>query len=123
MEKVLKWLTVTGLTASGGVLLYEHKWELAITTLVLPLLITLLPILFQNKAQKENSSSSNMRSWLKGKDFQKQYYTLLQYQHRDFDIKGLSTQTIHTLDLEQVFVELKLQPQVAHNTSADPLSR
>src|SRR5215213_7580935 len=105
MEKVLKWLTVTGLTASGGVLLYEHKWELAITALILPLLIALIPIIFQNKANKETSNPSKIKSWLKGKDFQKQYFTLLQYQHRDFDIKGLSTQTIHTLALEQVFVE------------------
>jgi energy-coupling factor transporter ATP-binding protein EcfA2 len=123
MEKVLKWITVTGLSISGGILLYERNWELAITALILPLLIALIPIVFQNKAQKEDPDRSKIRGWLKGRDFQKQYFTHLQYQHRDFDIKGLSTQTIHTLELEQVFVELKLQPQVAHDTSSDPLSR
>jgi hypothetical protein len=123
MEKLLKWLTVAGLGVSGGILLFEHNWELAITTLILPLLIALIPILFQNKTKKENSKPSRIKSWLTGRDFQKQFFTLLQYQHRDFDIKGLSTQTVHTLDLEQVFVELKLQPQVAHNTSSNPLSR
>jgi predicted NACHT family NTPase len=76
-------------------------------------------LLFQNNPSANTSASSG---FLKNKDFQKQYLTLLGYQNRDFDIKGLSTQTIHTLELEQVFVELKFQPQAAHKATANLLN-
>ncbi len=124
MIKILRWLLTTILVLIGlYYFFYKGNLEMAVTTLIVPLLIAILPLLFQNKSEKANTSESQLGSWRNGWDFQKQYSTLLQYQHRDFDIKGLSTQTIHTLDLEQVFVELKLQPQVAHNASPDPLSR
>ncbi len=124
MKKILGWLLIISLSLVGlYYFLRTGNLEGAVTTLIVPLLIAILPMLFQSKSEKANTSESRLRSWRTGKDFQKQYSTLLQYQHRDFDIKGLSTQTIHTLNLEQVFVELKLQPQVAHNTSSDPLNR
>ena len=49
------------------------------------------------------------------------YCEYLIYQHRDFDVKGLNTQGIYTLNLEQVFVELRIDPKPAHYTSPDPL--
>ena len=42
---------------------------------------------------------------------EKAYRQHLIYRHRDFDVKGLSTQGIYTLELEQVFVELSIAPQ------------
>jgi len=42
-------------------------------------------------------------------------------EHRDLDVKGLSTQGTCTLDLEHVFVELRVNPKVPHEASADPL--
>ena len=52
--------------------------------------------------------------------YKKRYLQHLIYQHRSFDVKGLSTQGIYTLELEQVFVELSLESKPAHQISADP---
>jgi NACHT domain len=51
----------------------------------------------------------------------RKYWQYLVYQYRDFDVKGLSTQVIYTLELDQVFVELRVDPMPAHATSSDPV--
>lgn len=43
------------------------------------------------------------------------------YEHRNFDVKGLTTQGVYTLELAQVFVELGLGPQTVEQASADPI--
>ncbi len=43
--------------------------------------------------------------------FYKQYIEYIVYKHRDFDVKGLSTQGIYALEMEKVFVELSMVPQ------------
>ncbi|MGD9100727.1 MAG: hypothetical protein PVF45_09630 [Anaerolineae bacterium] len=53
--------------------------------------------------------------------YHKRYLQHLIYRHRDFDVKGLSTQGTYTLALERIFVELSIAPQPAHKTSADPI--
>jgi energy-coupling factor transporter ATP-binding protein EcfA2 len=53
--------------------------------------------------------------------YRKRYLEHLVYRHRNFDVKGLTTQGIYTLELEQVFVELSVAPQVLHGISADPI--
>jgi hypothetical protein len=53
--------------------------------------------------------------------FEPDYFRMLQYQNRDFDIKGLSTQTVHSLELEQVFVDLSLKPQAIHKAAIGPV--
>ena len=45
------------------------------------------------------------------------------YRHRDFDVKGLSTQGIFTLMLRDVFVELSIAPKTVHHVSADPVQQ
>jgi len=39
----------------------------------------------------------------------------------DVDVRGLSTQGIYTLGLDQVFVELNIEPKAIHEASSDPL--
>lgn len=51
----------------------------------------------------------------------KRYLQHLIYRHRDFDVKGLSTQGTFNLMLEHVFVELSMAPQVIHQVSSDPV--
>ncbi|EFH86011.1 protein kinase domain-containing protein [Ktedonobacter racemifer] len=51
----------------------------------------------------------------------KRYCHYLLSQHRDLDVKGLGTQSMYTLALEQVFVELSMVPTPVHQVSADPL--
>jgi energy-coupling factor transporter ATP-binding protein EcfA2 len=53
--------------------------------------------------------------------YQRHYCQHLIYEHQVFDVKGLSTQTAHALELEQVFVELSIDPIPAHQTSPDLL--
>lgn len=54
-------------------------------------------------------------------DYRPRYFQYLVYRYRDFDVKGLSTQGIFALMLEDVFVELSMEPEPIHDISADPL--
>ncbi len=69
--------------------------------------------------QIANWLDTRVRSIVSG--YQGHYCQYLIYQHRDFDVKGLSTLGTYTLDLEQVFVELSIAPKPPHQTSANPL--
>ncbi|MEO8392451.1 MAG: NACHT domain-containing protein [Chloroflexota bacterium] len=42
--------------------------------------------------------------------FRSAYLKYLYYSHRTFDIKGLTTQGIYALDLEQIFIDLSIAP-------------
>src|SRR6266404_133537 len=42
--------------------------------------------------------------------YRKRYLKYLGYKHRSFDVKGLSTQGAHSIEIEQVFVELSVDP-------------
>ncbi|MCP4423512.1 MAG: NACHT domain-containing protein, partial [Chloroflexi bacterium] len=50
-----------------------------------------------------------------------QYLENLSYQHRNFDVKGLTTRGTFTLELEQIFVDLSLGPQTSRRASTDPI--
>ncbi len=53
--------------------------------------------------------------------YQRHYCEYLRYEHRDFDVKGLSTQGAYTLALEQVFVQLSMVPKPVHSIPTNPL--
>ena len=53
--------------------------------------------------------------------YRRQYLKWLFYRHRDFDVKGLTTQIIYNLELEQVFVDLTIQPRTPSRASTDPI--
>jgi hypothetical protein len=53
--------------------------------------------------------------------YEQRYREYFRYEHRDLDMKGISTRGTYALDLEQVFVELRIDPTPAHQVSADPL--
>ncbi len=57
----------------------------------------------------------------RGSKHRQKYAEYLIYRHRNFDVKGLTTQGVYTLELAQVFVELGLGEQSADQASADPL--
>ncbi len=63
-----------------------------------------------------NRGSESSRRWSR-----KLYLQHLYFRHRNFDVKGLSTQGSITLELEQVFVELSLAPRSLRELSKDPL--
>jgi energy-coupling factor transporter ATP-binding protein EcfA2 len=41
--------------------------------------------------------------------------------HCNFDVKGLTTQSVYTLGLDEVFVDLTIKPSPVHGVSADPI--
>jgi energy-coupling factor transporter ATP-binding protein EcfA2 len=64
---------------------------------------------------------ARVRGLFSGRGYRKRYLQHLVYRHRDFDVKGLTTQGIYTLELEKVFVELSVAPQPMHQVSPDPI--
>ena len=54
--------------------------------------------------------------------FRKKYLEHLHYQCRDFDVKGLSTQGKYALELERVFVELRVDPTPPHQVKAGAIA-
>lgn len=61
------------------------------------------------------------KSFVAGYHYRKRYLQYLVYQHRFFDVKGLTTQGPYNLMLEQVFVELRLVPHPYHDISTNPI--
>lgn len=53
--------------------------------------------------------------------YRQRYLEYLTYQHRSFDVKGLSTQGPYSLDLQTVYVQLSVDPNSAHGISANPI--
>ena len=49
------------------------------------------------------------------------YLEYITYQHRAFDVKGLTTQGVYTLELEHVFVQLGIAAAPVDQVPADPL--
>ncbi len=53
--------------------------------------------------------------------YRKRYLKHLIYQHRSFDVKGLSTQGPYNLELEGVYVQLNIDPTTTHGVNSNPL--
>lgn len=51
------------------------------------------------------------------------YRRAIHFQHRTFDVKGLNTQGAVSLELDQVFVQLALNPEDPNNISSNPLRK
>lgn len=54
-------------------------------------------------------------------DYRKHYLRLVEYQCRFLDMKGMRTQSPHSLMLDQVFVALSVAPRPFHQASANPV--
>lgn len=67
------------------------------------------------------STAEGIDNWLRTvfSGFQGKYLRYITYRHRDFDVKGLSTQGVFTLELERIFVELNVSPQAFHRVSTN----
>ena len=55
--------------------------------------------------------------------YRKRYLQHLQHRHRSFDVKGLSTQGVYALEIEQVYVELTIDPTRGDIASSNPVSK
>jgi hypothetical protein len=54
-------------------------------------------------------------------DYRSKYLEYMVYQHRVFDVKGLSTQGPYNLELEKVYVELAVDPTPIHVARSNPI--
>lgn len=53
--------------------------------------------------------------------YKSKYFEYIVYQHRVFDMKGLSTQGPYNLELEKIYVQLGVDPTPAHEASSSPV--
>ncbi|MEZ4591039.1 MAG: NACHT domain-containing protein [Chloroflexota bacterium] len=56
-----------------------------------------------------------------GRQYRKKYLEYMFFRHRNFDVKGLTTQGVYTLELSRVFVELSVVPRQGQKMSNSPL--
>src|SRR6266567_5789944 len=105
----------------------EHLWLAFIIALVYEIVIFMLGFVAKVWRRLEDSYVEHTAEWfdhwLQGiiSRYRKQYYAYLGYQHRDFDMKGLSTLGIFTLEIDQVFVELRIDTTTAQRASVNPI--
>jgi len=67
--------------------------------------------------QQAITNNSLICQWFSQFCFRHAYLRHLVYEHRIFNIKGLRTRGTYTIELEQVFVELRIAPSTAPNQS------
>jgi len=133
LEKIVNIITLVGTLLSlvgGGITFIDTKnpiQSLKTTGLILAIIFILW---FAFKVAEKivqrwiGRTAENMDTWLQSvfSRFPKKYNQHLIFRHRDFDVKGLSTQGVFTLELERIFVELTVSPQAYHRVSANILS-
>jgi len=116
----------SGVIAGIGVIT-KNPWLVAIIVSLYYVLLLIVNLAGKIWKKLEDLVMDRIAEWVKykGQDlffhYQRHYCQLLVYQHRDFDVKGLSTQGTFTLDLVQVFVELHIAPTPAHHASPNPI--
>lgn len=71
---------------------------------------------------RDESMHNRVLNWLSPSRRNRYHYSeYLTYQHRNFDVKGLTTQGIYTLELEDVFIDLGLGPQTPDGAASTPI--
>jgi energy-coupling factor transporter ATP-binding protein EcfA2 len=105
----------------------KNPWQAFAIALLYEITIVALAFLRKVWQQLEDDWSKGTANWVnnliqkKWFSYHSYYARFLTFQHRDFDIKGLSTQSIYTLELEQVFVDLSIDPKPMHQISSNPM--
>jgi predicted NACHT family NTPase len=104
------------------------QWQAAAIALIASIFIWFVIKLFQQIDPRINKLLewwvNNLERWLIQRwwevtsQFQAQYYKSLIYTYRDFRTQGLKTKGPFTLDLEKVFVPLRVAPESADRTSS-----
>ena len=99
-------------------LIREPSFE-AIATIIGALIGLLSSLAFEGERRESQAESERNRSVFS--NYRRHYLRHLVDRHQFFDVKGLSVQGPHNLSLMQVFVDLSIDPQSPHKTTADPL--
>src|SRR5438876_113293 len=105
----------------------KNPWQAVAIALLYELCLLLLAFLRKVWEQLADAWSKDTATWVNNLvkmllfSYGSYYARFLTFQHRDFDIKGLSTQSIYTLELEQVFVDLSIDPKPIHQVLSNPI--
>ncbi len=75
MIRIMRWLSIVGFTLAAVFFWQRGDWEIVLTSIIIPVLAGLVPLLFQKDTMDEKKHDSRLKSILKGKDFKKRYFT------------------------------------------------
>src|SRR6266542_1584026 len=128
-------LIIGALLAAAGLPVFNELYKLtdntALTiaiTIVYEIIVIVLSFLSKVGKKVEGRWVDRFANWidltLQGvfSGYRRRYLEYLVYQHRVFDVKGLSTQGPFNLELEKVYVQLIVDPTAPHATSSNPVS-
>jgi hypothetical protein len=127
----LIWLLMALGVPTGVVLIFtgvviRNPWWSLVYLLLYEVVILLFGIFAKIWRRLENRWLDQIAEWLDIQmqllfsSYRRRYLRHLVYRHRDFDVKGLTTQGIYNLELDRVFVELVMVPQPANRLRTSP---
>jgi energy-coupling factor transporter ATP-binding protein EcfA2 len=101
----------------------EHPWLSLAITLVFAIIVFIVYLIVKVWQKLESrlidSIAEAVQSIFSG--YHKHYHKYLGYQHRDFDVKGLSLQGPFGLELDQVFIELSIDTTMPRQMPTNPI--
>jgi hypothetical protein len=105
----------------------EHPWWSLLITLIFAIVIFAVYLIVRIWQRLEglwlddiaHLIDYRIRGMFSG--YRKRYHNYLRYQHRDFDVKGLSLQGPFGLELDQVFIELSIDTTMPQQMPTNPL--
>jgi NACHT domain len=128
---IILFLAAIGIPSAAGIsfaqTITQHPWQAVGIALLYEAGVVFVGFLAGIWQQLQTTWVKRIADWIDARaqmlfsGYWKHYRQYLTYEHRDFDVKGLSTQGTYTLSLEQVFVELSIDPRAPHQTSTNPL--
>jgi energy-coupling factor transporter ATP-binding protein EcfA2 len=127
LKLLLTFLGLPAVLLSSAHLLNWPLWETIVLTLsceILAFFVSLLTQVWEKlkapwiEAIANEIDQRTRRALSRYHHHYSRYFT---YEYRELDVKGITTQGISTLDLEAVFVELRVEPRAPHVASSDPL--
>jgi energy-coupling factor transporter ATP-binding protein EcfA2 len=131
VAQIFRWLLIVASQAPPGALVVlQEKIKLGPGLLVTAIVVyeaVLLVFAIVTKVWRKleadwvNWLAATIKARLGWIGYRRRYLKHVFYCHRSFDVKGLTTQGIYTLELEHVFVELTIKPSPIHDVSADPI--
>ncbi len=118
---------------SAAVLTFTHAvtqnpWLTAILIVIYELLVFLVTFFGKVWQRLEDPSAQGIADWIKSRvgewhaGYRRQYYQRLIYRCRHLENKGLTTQSPFAPELEQVFVDLRLEETTPQSALKGPVS-
>jgi hypothetical protein len=98
-----------------------------ILTVIYELIVVIVSFAAKVWQGLETEWANRLSKWIdyafqtKLSNYHNKYLEYMVYQHRAFDVKGLSTQGPYNLELEKVYVQLTVDPTPIHKARSNPI--